>query len=161
MKASAASRNRPTSRSAPASTSHPPTPAPLGLPAAPEFSAAASLAPAPAGRPAAQPLESTQEPAPPKPQSPPKFCEYSFSESSSHALPRLDFSSTKLAFYPETDSFLQAAAALPLFFAIACQRSESLKIYHLFPEIDFCPDTLESSHAYLKPSAVWAQDLRG
>src|SRR5207245_10060117 len=61
---------------------------------------------------------------------------------------------------PKPIAFCSAAAALPLFFAIACQRSESLKIYHLFPEIDFCPDTLESSHAYLKPSAVWAQDLR-
>src|SRR3989442_14582611 len=118
MKASPASRKPPASRSAPASPSHPPTPAPLGPPAAPEFSAAASLAPAQphtAGRPAAQPLESTQEPAPPKPQSPPKFCEYSFSESSSHALPRLDFSSTKLAFYPETDSFLQGGSRAAAF----------------------------------------------
>jgi hypothetical protein len=40
-----------------------------------------------------------------------------------------------------------------------CQRSKSKEKQNLFPEIDFCPDTLESSPAHLKPLAAWAQDL--
>jgi hypothetical protein len=79
----------------------------------------------------------------------------------------LEFLSLKVAFYPETKQFMErgslpgpVGAQLPLFLPIESQSDKSPEFPHFIPEIDFCPDTLESSHAYLKPSAVWAPDLR-
>src|SRR5713226_4562845 len=60
---------------------------------------------------------------------------------------------------PKSTIFWSPAAQAVAFRRNCMSVPESPTIYHFLPEIDFCADTLESSHAYLKPLAAWVKTV--